>query len=310
MNKRTIYLLAGAGIIGLFYFGDLGYQAYVEEPIKKLNKKAESIRKSGDKAQSQIDRHPSVLKALESYEKMSLPYTADVTRTAYQDWLLALVKSNGFTGTSIEAGKPLPITIKRRNRKANQPERKVVLNRFPYSLRFRGSLQQFVKLLHEFYSSGHLHKIKSISLNPSSGGSILDISLSVEALSMRRTERESELSNAKVNRLAKDLKEDYLGIARRNIFSRTGDKSLNNIQLTGITYGKLGEPQAWIKLKPEDPAQRFGNDESFEVFAHRIEVIDIQNDLVLLLVDGQPASLEPGKTFDQAVRLNAAGKKD
>ena len=84
MNKRTIYLLAGAGIIGLFYFGDLGYQAYVEEPIKKLNKKAKSIRKSGDKAQSQLDRHPSVLKALESYEKMSLPYTADVTRTAYQ----------------------------------------------------------------------------------------------------------------------------------------------------------------------------------------------------------------------------------
>ncbi|MEE2639098.1 MAG: hypothetical protein VX768_00605 [Planctomycetota bacterium] len=294
MNQRTFYLLMGAGVVAVLYFGDQAYRGYVEEPAaereKQLKKVASGIRKANDLIAESL----SVEKQLDSYERMSLPYDTEVTRTRYQGWLLSLVKSVGMTGTSIDAGQPSAITIKRQKPKKNQSKRKLVMYRYGYSLRCRGSLQQLVTFLYRFYRSGQLHKIRSISMNPSSGGTIIDTSLAIEALALVRTERETRLSTELVKRLKHEQESHYVSIARRNIFSRTGSTILQQARVTAITFGKSGKPQVWIKSGTDEPSRVFHNDEKFVIQSHQVEVLDIQSRLVLLLIDGAAVKVSLG----------------
>lgn len=300
MNQRTIYLLVGAGVIGLFYFGDQTYRAYVEKPTRERQTQISKIKNAIGEANDLIAQKLSVQKQLDAYEKMSLPLDTEVTRTKYQGWLLGLVKSLELSGTTIDAGNPVPVTIQRQRPKRNQSKRKTVMYRYSYSLRCRGSLQQLVTFLYRFYQSGQLHKIRSLSLNPSSGGSKIDANISIEALALVRTERETELSAVFVSRMKIDDEKHYLAIARRNIFSRTGSNVLNRIRITGITFGKSGKPQVWIKPDPDKPSLVFHNDEKVSIESHQIEVLDIQTSSVLLLVDGLPTQVELGKTIVEA----------
>ena len=77
-------------------------------------------------------------------KKMSLPFDTEVTRTQYQGWLLSLVKSVGLTGITVDASQPTSVSIERQKPKQSQSKRKVVIYRYGYSLRSRGSLQQLV----------------------------------------------------------------------------------------------------------------------------------------------------------------------
>lgn len=297
MNPRTMYLMLGAGFVGLLYFGDSAYRNYVEEPAAAREKNLKKVEDAIDKANDLIAQKLSLQKQLDAYEKMSLPYNTEVTRTKYQGWLLAEVKAVGLTGTTIDAGQPTAITIKRQKPKRNQSQRKAIMYRYGYSLRCRGSLKQLVSFLYRFYRSGHLHKIRSISLNPSGGGTLIDTSMSIEALSLVRTERETELPNVEVNRLKKQDELHYASIARRNIFSSTGDSILNRVRVTAITFGKSGKPQVWIKTDPAQPSMVFHNDDKVDIESHQLEVLDIQTDVVLLLVDGAPTKVKLGKSI-------------
>ncbi|MEC9093917.1 MAG: hypothetical protein VX438_14505 [Planctomycetota bacterium] len=297
MNQRTVYLLAGAGLLGLLYLADLAYRVYVEEPTRKRQTQLSKLNKGIDEANDLIAQRTSVQTQLDAYEKMSLPLDTEVTRTKYQGWLLGLVKSLELSGTTIDASAPVPVTIKRQKPKRNQSQRKTVMYRYNYSLRFRGSLQQLVTFLYRFYRSGQLHKIRSLSLNPSGGGATIDANFSIEALALVRTERETELSGVFVNRLKNPDDRHYLAIARRNIFSRTGSNILNQVRITGITFGKSGKPQVWIKAFPNQASMVFHNDEKVTIESHQLEILDIQTSSVLLLVDGQPIQVKLGKAI-------------
>lgn len=297
MNKKTVYFLIGVGVVALLYFGDQAYRSYIDEPARKRTGEIEKLDENIDSAKQLISRQSAILQQLEFYEQMSLPRNREVTRTAYQDWLLSLVKSNGLLQTSIDAAEPIPVAIDRRNARANQPKKKTILVRFSYSLSCRGSLNQIVNFLFQFYQSGHLHKIQSLSLNPSGDGKRIDARMTIEALTLNRTERETELADFSVNRLAKSVTTDYSQIARRNIFSRKGDAVLHQVRLTGITYGKSGEPMVWIQTDIGQSSKWYSNEDNVLVDYHQIEILDIQSQIVFLLVDSVPVKLELGKSL-------------
>lgn len=297
MNQRTLFLLVGAGLVGLLYFGDQVYRNYIEKPAADREKQLKKIEQGIDKANDLIAQELSLQKQLDAYEKMSLPFDREVTRTRYQDWLLGLVKSAGFTGTSVDASQPRTLSIERQNPRRNQSDRKVVLVRYSYSLRCRGSLQQLVSLLYQFYRSGHLHKIRSLGLNPSGGGTMLDVAMTIEALALMRTDRDTQLTTAQVNRLQVEDEFHYAGIARRNIFSRTGQDILSRVRVSAITFGQAGKPQVWLKNETDNQSQVYHNDEQVQLDAHRVEVLDIQTGVVLFLIDGQPVTVELGQSL-------------
>jgi hypothetical protein len=136
-----------------------------------------------------------------------------------------------------------------------------------------------------------------MALNPSSDGKRIDARMTIEAISLNRSERESELADVKVNRPAKSTLIEYARIAQRNIFSRKGDQSLYRVRLSGITFSKNGEPNAWIQIDDKLASRQCSNEDTLSIGDHQIEILDIQSELVYLLVDGIPVKLELGHSL-------------
>jgi hypothetical protein len=178
---------------------------------------------------------------------------------------------------------------------------KEIYQKYTFSIRGRGTLQQVTQLLYEFYQGGHIHKITSVALNPIAGGKQIDVSLSIEALGLTRCEREGELSTAKANRLAASDLSAYQSVVHRNLFSQEAAGTLRNVKLTAVTFDRTGTPGAWFSLGPDVQTQVLTRGETLSLPGHQIEVIDIQPRLVLVDVNGQVARLTLGKTIHEAL---------
>ena len=92
-TNRNRWLLAALGLVVVFYFGDLAYRRFYEEPTQKNERALEQLSKKLRAAQVELKRSTQVVDQLEGLEQKSLPWDADMARARYQDWLLQLAKS-------------------------------------------------------------------------------------------------------------------------------------------------------------------------------------------------------------------------
>jgi hypothetical protein len=293
VNHRTRLLLIAMTAIGVFWAGDAGYRNLIEGPTEKRSNEIELLDKKIKTAHDSIVENDGAMDALDELERMSLPYDPELARARYQDWLLGLVQSVQLTGTSVDAGKPTPVSVK--DRDTRKP--KEIFLRYTFSLRGRGTLQQVSRFLHHFYQAGHLHKIGSMTMNPITGGRMIDFSASIEALGLTRCERKEELSGESVQRLASSDFSDYQSISRRNLFARHGDDTLSEIVLSAITIASDGTAQAWFAVG-DGETQVLKRGETLEIPAHMIEVIDIVAGQVLLDVNGRVVTLMAGESIE------------
>lgn len=295
MNTRTRLLMIAMGIVGALWGVDTGYRNLIEGPAGKRDQELDKLDQQLGEARDQIVETADAPDQLLALERLSLPYDPELARAGYQDWLLALVQQSELAGASVDAGQPTAVKIK--DRDTGKP--KEVYLRYVFSLRGRGSLQQITDFLYHFYQGGHLHKITSLSLNPVSGGRLIDVTASVEAIGLTRCERKGELSREIVSRLASDDFADYQSIARRNLFARHGDETLAKTVLTAITVGVDGKPEAWISTGVGRTAV-LARGEVLEVDAHAIEVVDVLEGQALLDVDGRVVAVKAGQSVQQA----------
>ncbi len=295
MNRRTKLLVLLLAVVGVGVFGDQGYRRLVEEPARKLEHKSKQLEKQIESAEDVIFASGRASDDLLALEQYSLPYDAELARARYQDWLLSLVEKVRLRQPSVDAGKPIPTSIKI----AGSRKPKEVFTRYSFSLRGRGTLQQVTKLLYEFYQGPHLHKIRTLALNPVSGGKQLDVTMGIEALGLTRCERESELSTATANRLALDDLKEYQSIVRRNLFSSEAAGALRGVKLTAVTFDRGGTPGAWFSAGINARTQVLHRGDSLEIPSHHVEVLDIQRQLVVLEVDGELVRVSLGKSIDE-----------
>ena len=295
MNNRSKLLLAALAVVGIGVFGDQGYRRFVEEPARTREREATKIDNQIKEAEDAIFTSARAADQLLALEQYSLPYDQELARARYQDWLLALVAKVGLRQPSVDAGTPVAMSI--RDRGTRQP--KEIFKRYSFSMRGHGTLAQVTQLLYEFHQAGHLHKIRSLALNPVADGKQLDVTMSIEALGLSRCEREGQLSTVTAQRLAYNNPEAYQTIARRNLFSQAGADVLRNVTLTAVTFNRTGTPGAWLSTGSETQTQVVHRGESLEIPSHEVRVIDIQSQLVLLEVDGEVVQLSLGKTIHE-----------
>jgi len=293
MNARANLLVAALVIVGIALLGDQSYRAFVEEPAGKRERTLSRLRKEVQKAEDVIFQSAAAADELLALEQFSLPHDEELARARYQEWLLILVEEAGLEQPAVDSGAAVPITVRGRDKK----KPKEIGKRYPFSVRGRGTLQQITQLLFSFYQAGHLQKIRSLALNPVAGGTQLDVTTSIEALSLTRCERSDGLPEETANRLAFDDWEAYRSIARRNLFLHRGDSELRQAVLTAVTFDRAGTPEAWFSLGSEKRTQRIQRGESLSLLAHEVRVIDIQPELALVEVDGAIIHLPLGKSI-------------
>ena len=220
-TKRNRWLLAALAIVVLFFLGETGYRKLFEEPNQRNERLKEQLDKKISTAKRDLAKAKKVTQQLEQLEQKSLPWDAEMARSRYQDWLLQLAKDAKLVGTSVDSGDPVSVTeSSRRSKKSIE-----IYKRFSFSIRGRGDLRQITKFLYEFYRAGHLHKIRSMSLNPIGQSQDVDFSASIEAIALPNADREAELTSLVSNDLALQNVRDYQLISQRNFFGRGGTQS-------------------------------------------------------------------------------------
>ncbi len=296
MNQRTLLLLVVMAGMGVLWLGDYGYRNLIENPATERAQQIERLDKKIIEARENIVKSRGATERLDELVRLSLPYDSELARARYQDWLLDLVQSVHLTGTSVDAGKPAVVTMKNPSTRKSRE----IYSRYPFALRGRGTLQQVSRFLHHFYQAGHLHKISAITMNPVSGGRMVDFTANIEALGLAACDRKEELSGESVRRLVSSDFNSYQSIARRNLFARRGDDILSKIVLSAITIASNGTAQAWFAVGDGESqeTQVLKRGESLEVSAHLIEVVDIVAGQVLLDVNGRVITLTAGESIE------------
>ena len=228
-----------------------------------------------------------------------------MARARYQDWLLQLAKDAKLTNTSVDSGDPVAVTAT--SRKGKRPTE--MFKRFTFTLSGRGDLGQVTKFLYDFYRGGHLHKVRSISLNPIGQGQQVDLSLSIEALALPNADREADLTTLVSQQLAQADMRDYQLIAHRNFFSNGGTESAwKQIQLSAVTSDARGVGEASFKVGAENPTQILQLGQALAMPSFEVRVVSLDETTATISIDGQLYRLAIGQNLAEATPIAESPK--
>ena len=229
MNRQ--YLLLGVlGVVGLANAGDWVVNSAIQGPLSEKRDRTAALEEAIDKRKALLKQTRLAGKKIKTWQKQSLPANPELARSLYRSWLHDRVTEVGFVGATVDSGSP-----------AN---RRGLYATVPFSVRGRGTLQQFTQFVFNFSQAGHLHRVENLTLTPTGGG-LFDVSLSIEALIVAGTKRKDRLSTGTSKLLASATAEDYAVIATNNLFGVGYRDPLKQTSVTAVTY-RNGKPLVWI----------------------------------------------------------------
>ena len=290
MNKyRKYILIAVLGAMGLFFVGDKLLENALEGPLQRSRDDLAKREKELRKLDSELSQARATGKQLDVFRAQSLPSDAVSARSLYRMWLFELAKFVELANPTIEAGEP-----------AN---RRGMYQVIAFAVHGRGTLQQLVRLLYEFYNAGHLHQIRSITATPLKGSDQLELSVTIEALILHDATRKDRLSSQRVERLAYDSLRDYDPILQRNLFGTAGvSDATDYTYLSSVIYVD-GQPEAWFDVRTEARLLKLRQGAQLQVGPFTATLVEISDSDVLLECDGERWLVGLGENLAQATAI-------
>jgi hypothetical protein len=142
---------------------------------------------------------------LKDFEKRSLPGDPTLAGSLYSQWLLKKAVESGIASPNVSLGPARPKVD--------------VYVMHSFLLDGQADLKQVTHFLYQFYSAGYLHRIGRINLKPLTGKKLLDVNITVEALSLKDAPNVAELKPPPSDRIAGKSLESYVdSIVGRNLF--------------------------------------------------------------------------------------------
>lgn len=305
MNRREKILIGAVAAFALFLAGRAALDWYLEL-YSVRNQRIAALQQEIQKKQQDIVRGQRAQKRLAEYERRSLPADSQLARAAYHNWLLARVQEAKLAGADVTA----QTAVARREN----------FDRLTYNVNGRGSLEQLVKLLYEFYSAGHLHKLKRLNVEPVESGSTLDLSLTIEALALKTAEQQVELADVPGDRLAeKDWEAYRRAIVGRNVFAAYVPPPVERREpppeppkppfdvaryafVTAIVAVD-GRPQVWVLVRTTGQTLKLFEGDHFEVGNVGADVVSIGKRSVEIAVGEQRLLAMLGESLRDAAAL-------
>lgn len=233
-RERILGIAVGSmALLGAVFYG----QSYVSGSFSSRRKQIEALEVKVA-AQTKLERQTQQAQAkMRSFEERSLPRQQSVARSLYQKWLLERVGAAGLTEPTVNA-------------ESSRPEKNLYVQQ-TFRVSGKGKLPQLVNLLHDFYSANYLHRISKLTIKPITDSKSLDVSFSVDALSLEKAPDAMTLAVLPAQQLALPSREDYVTtITSRNLFGAANQPP----RLSG-----LGQQRAFtgksvdISAKASDP---------------------------------------------------------
>lgn len=233
------------------------------------------------------------------WNRRALP--SDVARAGslYQNWLLEIAGKAGFRQKKVDPGEVRA--------------RSDMFSVLPFTLRGNATLDELVAFLFNFYSAGHVHQIRRMTVKPIENSKDLDVTLTIEALSLPTADRKDQLTQQPVKRLALGSLEEYRKvIGGRNILAPyrppVVDKPREKrpaepetppfdpskyAHVTGIVEVG-GRAQVWIKARTTDEKFQLHEGEKFRIGSFEATVAQIHPREVEIEVNGKRHTIPLG----------------
>jgi hypothetical protein len=170
MNQREKILLAIVILIFVAMGGFWGIQRLAGS-FDARNDEIAKLQREVEEKQSKIRRGKLATARFAEWEKNSLP--SDISRAKSQYWVW-LEKLADKAGLDLQV-KPF-----------NERQQGDVYVQNMFHVTGKAELRKLIPFLHDFYSSGYLHRISSFSAQPIPDKKELDISLAIDALSLKK----------------------------------------------------------------------------------------------------------------------------
>jgi len=276
-----------------------------------LRQERDDLLAEVEQKKAQVHRGRKAAAHLDAWQRRSLPSDRDIARSLYQNWLLELVDKVEFGHAKVESGEVR--------------SHLGIYWRLPFTIRGQGTLDQLIRLLHAFYSAGHLHQIRRLSIKPDEDSKKLNLTISVEAISLPEADRRDKLSvepSSHTDLL--ELPAYRKTIVERNLFGpyvpppppvvHTEPKeppkppepqppSFDHAKYTVVTaiLEVGGLPQVWIQVRTTGKKFELREGGSFDVGTDRATVVRIGRREVEIEIDGRRRIVRLGESVRDGV---------
>lgn len=234
-RERVIAILVGCtvAVLALFFV-----QQWVSGQFSRRAGEIARIKDDIRKFERQAGIGRVAAKKVADFELRSLPANIEVARSRYQTWLVNEMESAGLIEPDVRFT-------------SAQGGDKDLFVRQAFSVEAIGTLPQVVELLYEFHSIDWLHRITQLKLRPISDSKLLNISMHIEALSLKKAASVDKLEVRPSNRLAQEGRDAYYDIiVGRNIFGpRNNEPKLSVSGPTEVYLPRAVE----LTIKGNDP---------------------------------------------------------
>ena len=275
MNQRTKWLLVGGAIVFGLYAADATYRAWIEEPEKQLTARIDDLTSDLQKTKDQQMQAQRASKRFDDYLARALPSDPQTARSVYQKWLLKQIELYEISSSSVDASQPTPIELRSRTKKGKRDR---IGHRIDFSLRGQASLSKLAGFLDEFRNVGMLHKLTSVTLNPIGNEGRLDVSLSIQVLSLEGAKNDKDLTDWRVLPEVVAERSSPNTFVRRNLFARGFAKALYDVSLKAITVNRRGESEAWFTVDSKGTVAKIQPGNNLPVALHEITVLALEID--------------------------------
>jgi hypothetical protein len=196
MNPRE-RLLATAIVIAIVVAGGgfFFYRLFLV-PLRDRDASIQMLHTEISQKHERIDLILAQRPLLERWRQMSLPSDIDQARRQYEVYLSKLGRDAGFAAGDFTV---IPKPVADSKTSPNIPGKGPIYTKLTFTVIAHGTLDSLVQALTEFYRTGLLHEVKSLSIQrpmtarTAEQASYLDINMTVEALNVAGAGRRPEL---------------------------------------------------------------------------------------------------------------------
>jgi hypothetical protein len=234
-RERLFALIAGC--VGVCVVGFFIYSWVAGQFSRRAQEKAR-LTAELTKFDKTISLGSAASRKLADYEQRSLPSNPEVARTRYQSWLVNEMESADLIEPDVRfvtaMGGDKDLFIKQ-----------------TFSVESYGTLPQVVSLLHAFYSVDWLHRITRFTLRPVKDSKLLQFTMQIETLSLKKAASVDKLEPRPSERLMLGSADDYHDlIVGRNLFGPRNNEPKVSISSSSDVFLPR---EVEITAKFEDP---------------------------------------------------------
>lgn len=299
---RDQILLAGVAVLFVIVIVPFYYVLFGNENAK-LRTRRNRLNQEIEKLERDVRRKDEIKNRLDDLTSKSLPPGNNVAQSLYQNWLMDTADEVGLRDKRIDPGS---VTSLKNHYK-----------KFTFTLHGRGSLEQIAEFLRRFHKADYLHFARKVMPRPVKESKEMDVSITVEALSLPQARPGSMLPALAPDwqSISDEERAQLKTIADRALFStyvaprpegetaQTAPSPTDEFDHSPYTYvtasviDKDGRPQVWVDIRTQDKKHQLYVGDMFRLGGVRCFVRKIEFDRAEFEAAGGSYTVKVGSSF-------------